>query len=212
MKKLMGICVLSGMFLVGCGDGTNSLLDPGSSLLPEASEELMSQNLVDDAVGMTDEADVADVRIPAASDAFPVDVRESDRLCRISDRTIQISENMTAAAKDVYDLIHTVFPTSASDETAAAFARASLSLNELVVGGSTCRRIVVQFVVLARSGMALQHTLRREHLLRQNDRLPLLVRKARAEFEHLIKALRHDISGQASDVRRARDGATSNGA
>ena len=205
MKKLMGICVLSGLFLVGCGEG-NSPLDPGASLL-DPSEELMSQSLVDDAVGMTDEADVADVRVTDASDAFPVDVRDSDRLCRISDRTKQASENMRAAADNLYGHIHNAYPTSASDGAAAKFLRASVSLNELVVGGSSCRRIVTQFIVLARSGMELQKTLRREHLLRKDDRIGALVRKARVEFEHLIKALRHDISGQATDVRRARDGA-----
>lgn len=207
MKKLMGICVLSGLFLVGCGEGGDSLLDPGSSLLSEGSEELMSQSLVDDAVGFTDEADVADVRVANASDAFPVDVRDSDRLCRISDRTIQASENMRTAAQNLYDHIHNAYPTSASDGAAAAFARASVSLNELIVGGSSCRRIVVRFIVLARSGMELQKTLHREHLLRKDDRIGALVRKARAEFEHLIQALRHDIFGQATDVRRARDGA-----
>jgi len=204
MKKLMGICVLSGLFLVGCGDGSNSPLDPGSSLL-EASEELMSQTLVNDAVGLTDEADVADVRVASASDAFPVDVRDSDRLCRISDRTIGASENMTTAAKNLSEHISRAYSGSASAETAAAFARASLALNEVVVQGSTCRRIVTRFIVLARSGMELQKTLRREHLLRKDDRIRLLVREARAQFEVLIKALRHDISSQATDVRRARD-------
>ncbi|MCG8468390.1 MAG: hypothetical protein MJB57_09320 [Gemmatimonadetes bacterium] len=205
MKKSMGICLVSGMLLVGCGEG-NSPLDPETSLLSE-SEELMSQALVDEAEALTGEADVADVRVPTASDAFPVDIRETDRLCRISDRTIVQAEELTVAAKNLYDHIHTNYPRSASDGQAAEFARASSSFTELLVEGSTCRRIVVAFIGMAKQGHELARTLRREHLIRKDDRIGALVRKARAAFEDLIKTLRHDISGQASDVRRARDAA-----
>ena len=185
--------VLCGVLIAACGD---SLTPPTQFGQVSASEELVSQAMVDDAASMSERPD------------FRTDVANRDRVCDISDRTVVAGEGMAERAALLGRYLQANYARTASAHEAPAFTATAEELYAALQGRASCRTIVRKFIAMARAGRGVGGALHEEGLIREDDRLGELVRSARRQFVTLVELLRHDLRNQVID-RRVSDRPTS---
>lgn len=185
--------VLCGVLLAACGETTGPLAEQSQV---SASEELVSETQVNEAVDFSDRAE------------FKTDVANTDRVCDISGRTVAASGVLLEKADQLNAYLQEKFPNSESAERSPAFAQASENLYATLQAPASCRTIVLDFIAMARAGRALGGALFREHLPQRDDRLGVIVRETRIAFGRLHQLLREDLGTQVTD-RRVSDRATS---
>lgn len=176
-----GTIAVCAMWLAACEGAVEPSLE---QLALSGSEELVSEGQVTDAEALSDRPE------------YFTDVAATDRVCRVSDATIGAGRGLLGLADDLAARLIGVHTNSVSAARAPVFAQTAEVLYAALQGPSSCREIVRRFIEMTRAGHALGQAIHREHLIRRDDRLGVLVRKTASQYVELLRLLREDLSNQ----------------